>query len=766
MQSDDLAQLVPSADLELLRAHRFDPARFRSFQQAVASGSLHPASSLYRGRIDAPAPGDVEALPARDSEAGRALLRRGEAALTRGSVAAVVLAGGMATRFQGVPGIVLAPGEQVVKGTVEVLEGRSFIQLKLDDVRAVGRRYGKPVPFCVMGSFATLPGRNGLRRHLEDSGEMGDDVLLFSQSISVRLTPQGGVFGASDGGALPPESYTTPGHGDFFVALRDSGMLDALRARGIETLLFSNVDNLGATVDPLLHGHFLRLREERGIAMLAETVQRVPEDGAKVGVVVRADGLLRILEGFRIPDTVDQSALVDASINTFTFALAALDRDIPLDLHAVEKKVSGRGAIQGETVTCEATGSVDADGRPVLPFAAVRVPREGSLGNFFEGRFYPVKKPEDLDRVRLLLRVERLAVAARDLKPGATGEARYFWVPGRINVIGEHTDYNDGLVLPAAVDKGIVALARPRGDGERVLQSLQAPDGDWSRYAEAVVQALGERGVQPTGFDLVLTSDLPSGSGMSSSAAVCLAVACAATMDAPLSPADLARVAQRAEHLVGVQVGIMDQWAIAHGVKGHALRLDCRSLTTTPVPLALGDFALVVADTGKRRELSSSAYNTRREECAEAARRLGRQTLREVLVEELGGLPEPLRSRATHVVEENARVDRAVAALQNGDLVALGKLFDASHASLRDRFEVSSPELDALVDAICTAGGSDTLGARMMGGGFGGCTLSLVRRDALARVFREAGSIYEKKSGIRATFWTVEIGRGLHQILA
>jgi galactokinase len=760
-----LARHLPGADVELLQRYRFDLPEFLDFQARVASGALTPMSSLYRGVIEPPLPEDVPPVATGDG----ALYARGEEALAAGRVAVVVLAGGMATRFQGAPGLLLAPGEHVVKGTVPVLDDRSFLELKLEDARAVGRRYGKAIPFCIMGSFATFPGRNGIQQHLQDRGLDDDDVILFAQRISLRLTREGRVFGATgDGSPLPPEAYTTPGHGDFFRSIRESGVLASLRSRGVEVVLFSNVDNLGATVDPLVIGRFLSLRAQRGVGMLAETVQRVPDDGAKVGVVVRADGLLRVLEGFRIPDTVDQAALVDASINSFAFALDAIDRDIPLDLHAVEKKVDGAWAIQGETVTCEATGSRDPDGRPSLAFAAVRVAREGRPGRFYEGRFYPVKRPEDLDRVRQLLRVTRVSEAAVRLPAGGTGEPRCFWVPGRINLIGEHTDYNDGLVLPAAVDRGIAAFARARRDEEQALLSLQVPTAEWERYAHAAFAALAEHGITPPGIDLVLDSDLPSGSGMSSSAAVCLAVvaAGAALAGASLGPEELARIAQRAEHLVGTQCGIMDQWAITHGKRGHVLLLDCRSLRTEHVALQLGEHILVVADTGKSRELAASAYNRRREECAEAARQLGVPSLRDATAEGAEGLPEPLRSRALHVVGENDRVLRAVEALRRGEegLADLGRLLDASHASLRDLFEVSCAELDAMVVLTRRHGGDAVLGARMMGGGFGGCTLALVRRSSFRDVAAAVERDYRKATGLVPAFYPVEAGDALREM--
>lgn len=402
------ATSIPGADRKLLADYRFDEVAHAKLMAAVKHGTLTPAASLYLGKIAGPKPGDVASLPPAGSAAEDQLRARGVAALSAGEVAVVVLAGGMATRFQGAPGIKLEPGEQVVKGTVDVIDGKSFIALKLADARRAAKTYGGSLPFCVMGSFGTLKGRNGLQRHLEDTGLMGDDVRLFSQSISLRVTPHGEVFGAAavrSGEQLPTTSYTTPGHGDFFQAIKDSGVLDELLQRGVKTIMFSNVDNLGATVDPRIIGHFLAQKQAHGVAMLAETVERTKEDGAKTGTAVHADGLFRILEGFRIPDQVASSVtLPEVSINTFYFDAERLKQDIPLDVHAVKKSVDGQDAIQFETVTCEATGALDVDGKPLLPLAVLRLPREGGAGRFQDGRFYPVKTPDDLDHVRALLR--------------------------------------------------------------------------------------------------------------------------------------------------------------------------------------------------------------------------------------------------------------------------------------------------------------------------------------------------------------------------
>jgi galactokinase len=795
-QSDALARHLPGANVERLIAHRFDLPRFLELQRAVRSGALRPGASVHRGPIEPPGPHDVVRVPRGEERA--ALARRGEEAIARGELAIVVLAGGMATRFQD------ASGTPVVKATVEVEGGESFLSKKIADARRVAARCGGHVPIVILGSFATLP---GLRRRLEERELLGDDVQLVGQSIALRMTPDGDVLGANGDRPLPEESYVAPGHGDLFPSLRDTGVLRSLRARGVTTLLVSNVDNLGATLDPAILGLALALREARGVAMLAETVERRPDDGAKAGVVVRTDGVLRILEGFRVPPDADTRALTELSINTFWIDVRRIDRPISLEAHAVSKQVLGREVLQVETLACEVTLARDEHGQPLVPFVALHVAREGRLGRFEEGRFYPVKDRVELERVRRLLsasnrgashaieRTRSLEAAFSVAFPQAKhDEARLFFSPGRINLIGEHTDYNQGFVLPAAVDRGILALAGRRDDDVIELVSLDAEapvrfrvaeaaralesSDEWGRYAAATMRALAEQGAPCVGMELVLTSDVPQGGGMSSSAALCLVIARAACALArvELAPDVLAKVAQRAEHLVGVSCGIMDPWSIAHGVRDHAIRLDCRSLESEAVFVPLGEHVFLVSDTGKARGLVSSEYNARPAECEEGARRLGElsgrtiHSLRDVTAEDLArygdALAPRIRMRVEHVVHENARVLEAVSALREGSsgLSRFGRLLDASHASLRDRFEVSCPELDAMVELVRAHGGEAVLGARMMGGGFGGCTLSLIRRDAVARVTREVEGAYRSATGLVPAFHVVALADGLREL--
>jgi galactokinase len=325
--------------------------------------------------------------------------------------------------------------------------------------------------------------------------------------------------------------------------------------------------------------------------------------------------------------------------------------------------------------------------------------------------------------------------------------------PGRVNLIGEHTDYNDGFVLPAAIDRAAWIALRRRPDRRVVVHSLDFAESaefdldeperggpGWSEYLKATAWALREARHPLCGWDGVLAGDVPIGAGLSSSAAVELAAAraFAAVSGWPWDAKSMALLAQRAENeWVGVKCGIMDQLVSAAAEQGTALLIDCRSLDTqaVPVPSAV---SLAVLDTATRRGLVDSAYNERRSQCEAAARLVGVKALRDATLEKLEAkaaqLGETAARRARHVISENARTRQAAAALRRGDLDAVGGLMNESHASLRDDFEVSSPALDAMVaaaqaDAAC-------FGARMTGAGFGGCAVALVR-SAEAEPFLE-----------------------------
>ena len=332
------------------------------------------------------------------------------------------------------------------------------------------------------------------------------------------------------------------------------------------------------------------------------------------------------------------------------------------------------------------------------------------------------------------------------------------WAPGRVNLIGEHTDYNDGLVLPAALERGIMVAAAARDDGivcavsqryggpVEVGRTLAGPrSGElppWAAYVRAVAREVVGAAPSGPGADLWIGGDLPSGAGLSSSAALVVgcALALAEVTHAESLAADtilFAQMVRLVEHRAGTLCGIMDPLVVLGGKRGAALRIDCRSLEITEVPLP-NETVIVVCDSGVERSLAHSAYNRRRDECEIARGALERlcgrpiRSLRDVTREDLAALgrvfPGELYRRARHVVEENDRVDRLVDALWRNDHEAVGRLMDASHESLRHDFEVSTPELDALVEDARGAPGC--WGTRMTGAGFGGCTVSLVDREA------------------------------------
>jgi galactokinase len=361
--------------------------------------------------------------------------------------------------------------------------------------------------------------------------------------------------------------------------------------------------------------------------------------------------------------------------------------------------------------------------------------------------------------------------------------------PGRVNLIGEHTDYNQGLVLPAAIALDISIALRPRRDRRVELHSLalgetRAFDLDdvkqrrsaggtsrtWIDYVAGMAWALGGADIELRGLQGVIESRLPVGSGLASSAAFLLASAWA-LMDhenRPLpSPEHLAALAHRAEEeFVGVRSGVMDQLAASLGRVGHALLIDCRSLKVEAIPLPKG-VVLVVCDSGVPRRLSESAYNERRAQCEEGVRLLrqrhpGVESLRDVQLETLerwrSDLPETIASRCEHVIRENDRVRAAVRVLRSGALGEIGPLFSASHASLRTLFEVSSPELDTLVEIA--SGIDGVVGARLTGAGFGGCTVNLVRPEAVD-MFRETVTRhYAERTGGTATIHVVKTANG------
>jgi galactokinase len=354
------------------------------------------------------------------------------------------------------------------------------------------------------------------------------------------------------------------------------------------------------------------------------------------------------------------------------------------------------------------------------------------------------------------------------------GKALVVRAPGRVNIIGEHTDYNNGFVLPAAIDRAVLIAGRARPgraisayagtlDKTDTWQPGAAkPEQRWMRYIAGVATALLERGAPLPGAELVIVSDVPVGAGMSSSAALCVgaAVLLAALAEFPLDALAAAQVAQWSEsEYGGIRVGIMDQYASRNGKEDHALLLDCRALTHELVPLP-SDLVLGVCDTGVRRQLASSGYNDRRRACEEAVTLLrphigGVRTLRDVDPAWLDDLklflPETLYRRARHVVTENRRVLDTVGALRREELRQVGDFLRASHASLRDDYEVSCKELDAMADAANAASGC--YGARMMGGGFGGCVIALVNEADWESFAAETDAGYRQRTGREAKIY-------------
>lgn len=337
--------------------------------------------------------------------------------------------------------------------------------------------------------------------------------------------------------------------------------------------------------------------------------------------------------------------------------------------------------------------------------------------------------------------------------------------PGRVNLIGEHTDYNDGFVLPLAIDRATWIALRPRADrsvtvhaldfGESDtfdLDALAPKPGSWADYVRGVAWALTQHGYVLGGWEGVMSGDVPIGAGLSSSAALELAVARAfgAVAGWPWDAARMALVGQYAENKwVGMNCGIMDQMISAAGVAAHALLIDCRSLETRPIPLPAG-LAVVVLDTTTRRGLVDSAYNERRAQCEAAAAHFGVKALRVVTLAQLEAARPELVAltyrRARHVITENDRVLQACDAMTAGDAAALGRLLDASHISLRDDFEVSNRELDIIVAAAQPH--PACLGARMTGAGFGGCAVALVAEAGVADFVAQVSANYAVKAGL------------------
>lgn len=354
---------------------------------------------------------------------------------------------------------------------------------------------------------------------------------------------------------------------------------------------------------------------------------------------------------------------------------------------------------------------------------------------------------------------------------GDPSTVRFVRAPGRVNLMGDHTDYNDGLVLPLAIDRDCMIAYRPDETGRVRIRSSEldgaidvAADGTaepmsveptWGRFVAGAVAALADRGALVPGFDAVLSSTVPAGAGLSSSSALAVALVLAMTDTARVptpAPVDAARTALDAEvRATGVPGGLMDQLTSLLGQAGCALRIDCRSFTAEPVPLP-ATIAVLVVHSGRARTLAGSEYAARRAACEAAAARLGIAALRDATLDQVRD--DPI---ARHVVTENQRVDETADALRSDDRTALTRLLLTSHASLRDDYRVSTPELDTLVEALVDAG---AFGARLTGAGFGGCVVALTARDDVERVASRATASYRTATGLEPLAFPVRAVAG------
>ncbi|MBB6215248.1 galactokinase [Anaerosolibacter carboniphilus] len=373
---------------------------------------------------------------------------------------------------------------------------------------------------------------------------------------------------------------------------------------------------------------------------------------------------------------------------------------------------------------------------------------------------------------------------------GDEGGILTFFAPGRVNLIGEHTDYNGGHVFPCALSFGTYAIARKRKDTKIQLFSknfedfgqietdinhiIYDPAYDWANYPIGMVKTFKDAGYTvASGFDVLYYGNIPNGAGLSSSASIELvtSVLLKSLFDLDIEMMEMVQLSQKAENqFVGVNCGIMDQFASGMGKKDHAMLLDTNTLKYEYVPIKAEGITIVIANTNKRRSLAGSKYNERRSECENALKALQK----ELAISSLGDLTEERfdahkhlieseieQKRAKHAVYENQRTLKAVKALNAGDIQLFGKLMNASHISLRDDYEVTGIELDTLVEAAWANG---AIGSRMTGAGFGGCTVSLVHQDQVENFIEKVGRAYEEKIGYKAEFYVVAIGDGARQL--
>lgn len=368
---------------------------------------------------------------------------------------------------------------------------------------------------------------------------------------------------------------------------------------------------------------------------------------------------------------------------------------------------------------------------------------------------------------------------------------RFFFSPGRINLIGEHTDYNGGNVFPAAITFGTYGVVREREDRRVQLYSENFPEKgiiefsldsleydtahNWANYPKGMIRYVQEIfGTLPNGFDLLINGNIPNGAGLSSSASLemLMGVILDEVYNLKIDRLELVKLGQKVENkFIGVNSGIMDQFAIGMGKENCGILLDCQTLTYEYAPLNLENHKIIIMNTNKRRELADSKYNERRAQCEEALRRLQAK----LDIEALGSLTEEqfegnreligdelLEKRAKHAVYENGRTIKALKALKEGNLTYFGELMNASHTSLKNDYEVTGIELDTLVNAAWSQKG--TVGARMTGAGFGGCAIALVEKNGVDLFIKEVAESYKEKIGYEATFYVASIGDGTKEL--
>lgn len=372
-------------DQELLAQYRFDLSRWQTQVAEIQAKHNTGLQSFVTGRIEAPA--DIPELRYDGSPEELLAREAGLLALAKGQVAVLVLNGGLATRFGG-----------VVKGILEVFDQKSFLALKAEDARRAAETFGAKVPLVLLNSFST---GDATKAHFEGHDYFGlspTDVYFMDQTISVRLDLEGNAFFGKDGKAR----YYAPGHGEFFDVLIASGIRDALLARGVKWFMFSNVDNLGATLDPAIVGKHILSSADMTVELIAKR-KNAQGQWDVGGSPVLVDGELQVVEGFRFPPELPQESLRDFQTNNMLFSLDALGTPMDLPRYLVSKTVDGQPSLAFEAISCEASGHHRPDGTKALKLGLVRVPREGDFG-----RFYPVKSREDLEALRAVLR-ERLA---------------------------------------------------------------------------------------------------------------------------------------------------------------------------------------------------------------------------------------------------------------------------------------------------------------------------------------------------------------------